>query len=261
MLVTTEAFVLKSRKYRESSKLIALYTHDFGRCNAIAKGARRAKNKFGSALDPLSFSSISLYHHPRRDLHTLTQAELAIPLRTIADSFERLTVGFSIAEAIYTSQLDEDCNPDLYSLLKQSMQALNNPAVDEQTLLFYFQIRLAGLLGFGLQPMQYADSDRKALATDAAGFTLSLTTAAPRQASLDGGTRNFSIAAESLEMLQRIVMLQPEKLPGIVSTQRQRQELREFLNRYFEFHLEKRLTARTDGFLRAVQQGLPNKQV
>ena len=44
----TEAIVLRSIRYGEADRILHLYTPHYGRVPAIAKGARRARSRFGA---------------------------------------------------------------------------------------------------------------------------------------------------------------------------------------------------------------------
>ena len=48
----TEAIVLRSIRYGEADRILHLYTPGHGRLSAIAKGARRARSRFGARLEP-----------------------------------------------------------------------------------------------------------------------------------------------------------------------------------------------------------------
>ena len=76
MLVTTEAIVLRSRKQGDTSKIVSLYTRDYGFVDVIAKGAREMKSKFGSALEPFTLSKVTFYKKEGRDLYLLANAEV-----------------------------------------------------------------------------------------------------------------------------------------------------------------------------------------
>src|SRR5207302_46213 len=70
----TEAIVLRSIRYGEADRILHLYTPDHGRVGAIARGARRARSRFGARLEPFLHIRIVL-HQGRGDLHTVTSAD------------------------------------------------------------------------------------------------------------------------------------------------------------------------------------------
>ncbi len=75
-LVTTEATVLKTYEYSETSKILRLLTRDLGLCSVIAKGARRPKSRFGGLLEPFTDGVATFYAKEGRELHTLSGFEL-----------------------------------------------------------------------------------------------------------------------------------------------------------------------------------------
>jgi DNA repair protein RecO (recombination protein O) len=75
-LLTTEALVLRSYKLGETSKIVILLTRDRGKVRAVARGARGARPRYQSALEPLSEVRVTLYGRQGADLLRLGQAEL-----------------------------------------------------------------------------------------------------------------------------------------------------------------------------------------
>ena len=70
----TEAVVLRSIRFGEADRILHLYTAERGRVNAIAKGSRRPKSRFGGRLEPC-FRLDLMLHEGRSDLCTVTGAE------------------------------------------------------------------------------------------------------------------------------------------------------------------------------------------
>src|ERR1700737_37777 len=70
----TEAIVLRSIRYGEADRILHLYTPHRGRISAIAKGARRARSRFGARLEPFFHVRLVL-HEGRSELHTVTSAD------------------------------------------------------------------------------------------------------------------------------------------------------------------------------------------
>ncbi|MCB0857654.1 MAG: DNA repair protein RecO [Solirubrobacterales bacterium] len=70
----TEAVVLRTIRYGEADRILHLYTREYGRLGAIAKGVRKPRSRFGGRLEPFFRLSLVL-HRSRGDLHTVTSAE------------------------------------------------------------------------------------------------------------------------------------------------------------------------------------------
>ena len=65
----TEAVVLRTFRYGEADRILHLYTAERGRVNAIAKGVRRVKSRFGGRLEPLFRVEPRAPRGPRRAVH------------------------------------------------------------------------------------------------------------------------------------------------------------------------------------------------
>ncbi len=72
----TEAIVLRSYNIGDQDKLVVFYGRDKGLLRGVAKGARKFGNRFGSSLEPLSLVTVFFYEKERRDLVTVSQADL-----------------------------------------------------------------------------------------------------------------------------------------------------------------------------------------
>src|SRR3954468_24882135 len=71
--VKTEAVVLRSIRYGEADRILHLYSSARGRVNAIAKGVRKPRSRFGGRLEPF-FRLDLVLHEGRSDLLTVTNA-------------------------------------------------------------------------------------------------------------------------------------------------------------------------------------------
>ena len=148
MIVTTEAIVLKAMKYRDTSKIVTFYTRGFGKLRAVAKGARSEKNKFGSALDPLSRVVLVLYRKEHRDLHLVSQCDLKTSYRRLTADLDQMAAALSCLELLDQTSHDEERNDRLFSLTSQVLEVLDTGLVRPEVALSAFKLRLASLLGF-----------------------------------------------------------------------------------------------------------------
>lgn len=144
----TEAIALRSIKFGDTSKIITFYTREFGKLKAIAKGARQAKNKFGSAFEPMTHVSLIVYRKEHREIQLVSQCDVIRSWHRMSDKVEKLEVGLSILELVDKVSHDEEAKPELFNLLLEVFAALNDAKKNELNLFCVFIIHLAGLLGF-----------------------------------------------------------------------------------------------------------------
>ncbi|MBI1804609.1 MAG: DNA repair protein RecO [Ignavibacteriae bacterium] len=147
-IIKTEAIVLKSMKYRETSKIVTLYTREFGKVSTIVKGARRAKSTFGSSLEPMSYVSVVFYKKQGRELQTLAQCDVITPFRKLAEDLEKMSVGVTIIELVSAVAHEEERNVALFNLVATSLTTLNDVGKNSLNLLYAFEVHLARILGF-----------------------------------------------------------------------------------------------------------------
>ncbi len=148
MITKTDAVVLKSMNYRDSSKIVTFYTRRFGKVKCIAKGARQLKSKFGAGLEPITRVSLVLYKKEHRDLQLVSQCDAVKTYKSIHSELERLAVALAVLELVNHLAHDEEGNDALYNLLIEILDEIERATKNCLNLFFAFEIRCASLFGF-----------------------------------------------------------------------------------------------------------------
>ncbi len=158
-MLSTEAVVLHSRRYGDTSRIVVLFTASLGKMNVLAKGARTPKSSFGSALEPLSIAHVHVYHRPQRDLHTIGKAELIHSWKSLTSSLEHLEAALAVCRTVMKSVPAEVHAPDVYKVLKGALLSLDttDPSFAYQRGV-YARLQLADVLGFGARFAAHAVS-------------------------------------------------------------------------------------------------------
>ncbi len=150
MIVRTDAVVVKSMKYRETSKIVTLYTRSFGKVSVVAKGARDMKSKFGGALEPMTHVSVIFYKKPHRELHLLSHADILEEFHRLHEEYECLNVGYAVIDLLNSVMHGEEEHRAIYELLLSTLRTLDAGTKYLVNVLYYFEVRLAALLGFAM---------------------------------------------------------------------------------------------------------------
>ena len=103
----TEAIVLKTQKWSETSKIAHLYTRRWGRISILAKGALRPKAKFWGHLETFSLIEAMIYKKPRERLQLLSQCLLKDPFGGLYTDPERAGYGFAAVEFLERHTMEE----------------------------------------------------------------------------------------------------------------------------------------------------------
>lgn len=148
MIIRTEAIVLRSLAYGETSQIATLFTRDRGKVGVLAKGSRLPKSRFGSTLQPMSFVQVVMYVKPTRALQILSECTHIVPFNDISRNLNKISVGLRIVELVNALTREEESNPRLFNLVARMFERLNDEQVRFENLLPFFQLRLASLSGF-----------------------------------------------------------------------------------------------------------------
>jgi DNA repair protein RecO len=147
-IIKTEAVILKSNNYRETSKIITFYTRSHGKLKGIAKGVRNTKTKWGGALQSMAMLNIMFYYKENRTLHLVSGADQYISISSIYDDFDKLQLGYRMVELVNRTTEEYQENAQIFNLLADSLQLLNGATKNYVNVLFNFELRLLNLLGF-----------------------------------------------------------------------------------------------------------------
>lgn len=149
----TDAIVLRSIRYGEADRILHLYTPGFGRIGAIAKGARRAKSRFGARLEPF-FQIRVVLHEGRGDLYTVTAVDTIEAHAGLRESAEALDSAARACDAVSRLFETDEPHPEVFTLLANELTLLDlggaNPAAARVENALAFRLKL--LLAAGIVP-------------------------------------------------------------------------------------------------------------
>jgi len=146
-IIRTEAVVLRSLDYGETSQIVTLFTREKGKLGVMAKGARRPKSSFGATLQPMAYTQVVFYYKPTRTLQTLSESSHVESFHRLRRDLTSITVGLRIVELVDALMEEEDPQPDVFGLLVRVLRRLNAREARATNLWPYAQLRLAQILG------------------------------------------------------------------------------------------------------------------
>ena len=142
----TLAIVLRVVDFSETSCVVTLFSRDFGKISALAKGARRPKGPFESALDLLAVCRIVFIHKSSDALDLLTEAKLERRFRAASSSLSCLYAGYYIAELLRELTDEGDPHPLLFDAADKALSALENEP-EVAALILRFELTALRVLG------------------------------------------------------------------------------------------------------------------
>jgi DNA repair protein RecO (recombination protein O) len=148
-ITKTEAIVLKSLKFGDTSKIVTLYTKDYGKIKVMAKGIRKPKSRLAGTQETLSHIQIVFYKKLTTEIYLLSQAEIIKPFQKITKDLSRYAFASGILELLDKLITGEESNPELFELTLNTLSFMEScpPKSLEKSFLF-FVLRLADILGY-----------------------------------------------------------------------------------------------------------------
>jgi DNA repair protein RecO (recombination protein O) len=103
------ALVLRTTDWSESSRIATLWSRELGKVRALAKGGRRLRSSFESALDLLTLCSIVLLRKSSGGLDLLTEAQVVRRFPRLRSDLGALYAAYYVAELL--ADWTEECDP------------------------------------------------------------------------------------------------------------------------------------------------------
>ncbi|NIR49982.1 DNA repair protein RecO [candidate division KSB1 bacterium] len=234
-LQKTEAIVLKSIKQGETSKILTLYTRHFGKIKVIAKGARSSRSRFGGSLEPLTYISIVYYEKESRDLQILSQADIIESFARNKQELETTTISMAACELIDRLEFGVAPSPLLFKLLLETIRSINGHTERPMNCLRALQVRLLDSLG--IKPDLNAcmkcrqPSQAQVLFDVVSGGYICQKCRKPT-------TRGMLLSKEALDGLKDFQTTPLSRLNGLLTSNRDQQQVDHFLFTYLRYHVE-----------------------
>ena len=140
------ALVLRTVEFSETSLVVTLFTREFGKIGALAKGARRLKSPFESALDLLALCRIVFLRKQADSLDLLTEAKLLRRFRIPPRGLGALYAAYYVAELLGELTDDDDPLPSLFDAADETLQMLA-AGDDAAHCIAHFELTALRLLG------------------------------------------------------------------------------------------------------------------
>jgi DNA repair protein RecO (recombination protein O) len=152
-IVEDEGLVLRSLRFRDTSRIVVILGRRYGKVHLLAKGARDPKSPFGASLEPLTRAQIVFYLKKERELHLLRSAAVLDPQLGLLSHPRAYHLASAAAEFALKVMPDEDPAPEIYDVLCDFLarQALRPPAEEDDGGLKSLQLRMIALLGYAPQ--------------------------------------------------------------------------------------------------------------
>jgi DNA repair protein RecO (recombination protein O) len=142
------ALVLRTTDWSETSRIATLWTRELGKVRVLAKGGRRLRSSFESALDLLTVCGIVFLRKSSGGLDLLTEAQVVQRFPQLTQDLAALYAGYYVAELLSDLTEEYDPHPSLFDEALATLQALGTPEVPTGPRLMRFEMVLLRELGY-----------------------------------------------------------------------------------------------------------------
>lgn len=147
MVYSSEAIVLKSNPYGEADLIVTYLTKEFGIVDLFAKSPRKIKSRFGSSLEPLTYSRISFLGRPEK-MQRIIQSDIIESFHAIRENFKIFLRLASVINHITELFPKKYTLAEFFDLFLQTLRKISKSQKSENYILFLIinALKLSGYL-------------------------------------------------------------------------------------------------------------------
>ncbi len=123
-----EGVVLRRMPFSESSLIVVLFSREFGRIDALAKGCRRERSVMRGHLDLFSVEEALVYERTRGGLDLVTETQVAEEFVRLRQDPVRFVAACVAGEILQAACMVRDPHPRAYEALAAGLRDLDRMA-------------------------------------------------------------------------------------------------------------------------------------
>ena len=146
MYGTSSGIVIKTTKFSDSDILLTIFTENFGKVAAIAKGGKNSKSRLNSGSQLFVYGEYSLSMD--KTWNYINSADVYQSFYKIREDLDVLAYGSYILELLNYSVEDGVKNTRIFTLLLKILAILSEDLYDKNILKVIFEVKLLNELGY-----------------------------------------------------------------------------------------------------------------
>ena len=151
-LKKTEAIILRYRHFGNTSLIFTVYTKDYGKIEALAKGIKKNISRGEGGTEIFSLVELVYYERESKTLRLLNHSYLLNSFKSLRASLLKFTYASYFIELVHRLVHGEEKNEKIYYLLLNSLTRMENEQ-EINRLIRFFEVKLIGLLGYSRGPI------------------------------------------------------------------------------------------------------------
>ena len=123
MIKKVEGIIIKETSYKGTSKIVNIFTDEYGIIGVLCKGAKRLKSPFSSSTGKLTYANFHI-NYKENGLSTLIEVDIINNLKNIKRDLTKISYATFITDLVEQVYKHEN-NEFIYTLYKQSLLKIN----------------------------------------------------------------------------------------------------------------------------------------
>lgn len=146
MYLTIRSLVLRVTDHNDKDALLTLLTREHGKLTVKARGLRRKNSPLVAPCQLLAYGEFTLFEY--RGMYTINEATSLELFRDLRRDLTKLSLGTYFAQVAEVISQEDLPNPELLSLVLNSLYALSSLGKEEMLVKAAFELRAACLAGY-----------------------------------------------------------------------------------------------------------------
>jgi len=234
MYYRSRAIIIKTMDFRETDKLVTMFSEKEGKLKAVAKGIKKPKSSLRACVQPFCHSS--LFFSAGRGLDLITQGKLLDFYGDVREDMSRTLYAVYMMELLDKTLMDRVALPGLYATTLSVLRYLNEISLN-LLIIRFFEMNL--LINLGYSPVL-----NKCVLCNKKHGSLQIFSLA------EGGVvcndcagqldKKFLLSGESLALLRLLVTGNIKTISRVKTSDATLKQLENFLEKYLEYYLERK---------------------
>ena len=157
---STSAIMLRRVEYGESDMIVTLFSLERGKMSVFAKGAKKSKKRFAGALELFNLLEVVVTQGKKKGLFMLQEADIKKPYECIRTNIKKTAYASYFTELITDWCEEFEKQSDLFRLISDTFDLLNDETYSEEVLSILFQVKFLSLCGISPNLLQCVSCQR-----------------------------------------------------------------------------------------------------
>lgn len=225
MVEEVEGIVISEKSYGETSKIINVFTKQYGIIGMMVKGCRTLKSPLRSVTDKMSYGNFTIYYKKEK-LSILSEVNIINPFKEIKRDIEKISYASFLLDLSEQVVKQTSASKAIYGLLIDGLTKINEK-YDPLVIMNILELKYLDYLGvlpvLDCCSMCFRKTDIVTLSSDKGGYLCSKCR-----------TNEPIISKKAIKLIRMYYYVEISKIEKLEVSEEVKREINGFLDRYYD---------------------------